>query len=553
MVNLTKNKLVTAAMAVVVSVAFGAGCGDSGSNSISVSLYGWLSSGGGGDFIDDIAQFQGAQQVRVAVTQPGSRSVIDETTVSINDRSANLPELEGGEGLRMDFELLDGATIIASGATPTFDGEEGGDHHGFRTMISYVDEFAPVGARFHDAEGSEYYSQSSFDGRQFSDGHQLGRVGHTVHPTDSGKVLIVGGAQLTADHDPATVPSLNATLDDIQIFDPGSGHFTELGGDSAAIDAGAVGQDRLQQSRAFHTVTPLGDDQFLVVGGFDVVGEATRPQGLVEVIDLNAEPGSRVQSLAGAELQTSRGLHTATLRESDGHVVIAGGLGASDDDVVNTVEVIDPQAASIETIQMSAGRVGHAAVLLEDDETVWLVGGQNNSGVLDSTETVTPGATSPSLDLNQPRYGAAAIHLGSDHSNRVLILGGFTSGGVTGSYEVGNPLQTQSLFGEGGWQIGEARGAAAAYILPQSRELLVIGGYDQDRNPLRSAERLSIDLNNISQALQPTETTPGTMYQERASFASSLVSNGRVILVGGSDGTGDHDNAEYYTPHDPVR
>ena len=539
----------------LVALVAGAGaCGDDVESTLSVTLYGWHGEGGG-QFIEELQQFPGAEEVRVALTRPGDRRIVDEVTVPIGNRSAQLPELDGGEGLRMDFELRGGTGVIAVGATPVFDAEEGGAHRGFRAMVSPSNGFAPVGALFYDAAGTVYEQTAFHD--QHLEVRPTGRVGHAAHPTETGGVLVVGGAQVAGDLAMAYLPTLDEVFGDIQIFDPGTGHFDELGADQLAEDAGVVGVDRLATPRAFHTVTPVGNDRFLVAGGFTVVSGATRPTSSIELIDLNAPAGSRVQALDGLQLEQRRGMHTATLRTSDGAVVIAGGLDDDDENVVGTVEVIDlnQSPATVTSFAMETERVGHSAVLLEDGQTIWVMGGRNSGGVLDSSEVVAAAGSSPGPVMQQPRYGAAAINLGSDHADRILVVGGFTSGGATARYEVGHPLRGQQRFiSASNYTIDAARGMPQLFILPQSRELVILGGYDPDGNIVSQAERVTVDLNRTGPLLEHVDATIGAMYQPRGGFAAALLDNGRILLAGGQGEGGQFlGSAEYFAPHDPVR
>lgn len=537
--------------AAVVATAIGAvGCG-SDSSEVSVELYGWLE----GEFLESLADYPEAEELEIQVTKPAEGTELMVETFSIDDGSADFPEVEGEEGLRMDFSVYDAdGQVLAGGSTPVFDTGEDAVFHAFWTQISQVDDFAPVGARFSSGgdNGDEWYAESRLDDVSLDDYSSIGRVGHTAHLTESGKVLVVGGGQLSSDYEPGHKPSLDKVFDDIQLFDPATGHFTELAGEFSVEDD-ALGQDRLEQARAFHTVTPLGGDRFLVAGGFALSGDATRPQDSMELIDLNADEGDRIQSV-DAELSTDRGMHTATRRTSDGHVVVAGGIGTSGDDIVDTVEIIDPDAEDVVSNEpMSTARVGHASVLLEDEETIWIIGGRDSEGASSSTEVVTEDGLESSVQLDRARYGVSAIHLGEGGNNQVLILGGFTgSAGATSSYEFGNPLQFDDVFATPDYNIDAARGQPELFELPQSDDIVVIGGYDQDRHPQTQAERFAIDVTSAV-PLNPTEPAVGSMYETRSGSASEAMDNGRILVVGGSDAAGsERDTAEYFNPHDPV-
>ncbi len=548
----TRKTFAVTAAALILSTSLVA-CGDDRAN-VSVDIFGWVDDGSeAGRFVEGLPDFPGAQEMRVRVTEPATGQVIEEQTVPIADRGASLAELQGGDGLRMDFEVHGVNGAVASGATPVFDFDgDSSTHRGFRVMISAVDAFAPVGSVLR-ISGQDTLVQSTFDGRQL-DSSALGRVGHTAYPTSSGEILVVGGARVSGAYETAKHPSITEVFSDIQLFDPASGYFTELAGKRDALDAGVAGQDRLEEGRAFHTVTPLGGDRFLVVGGYRQVGEAFRATRSVELIDLNASPGSRVRSVPTLELDTGRAMHTATRRE-DGTVVVAGGIGNSSSEVRNTVEILDPsQNTSQGGITMSDARVGHTAVLLHDGATVWLIGGHDGSSVLGSTDTVSGTTAQPGPALNRERYGASAVPLGPNNNNMVAIIGGFTSlsTGATGNFELGNPLGGSTLLTGSSWSIGQARGDAYAYRLPQSGDIMVVGGYDPSRNIVTQAERLTVNRDSIP----PLGSVPsqGEMYQARGGFAAAPVSNGRIILVGGDDGGApEYNNAEYFNPYDPVR
>lgn len=543
----------------------GVACGgDDGMSRVGVNLYGWIAEGGGeGEFVDGVPEYPGAFQVRVKVTRPESREILTERNFALGDRKARLPELPPGNGLRMDFEIRDSSGVAASGNTPVFNVGDEPVYRAFRTLVSPVNDFAPVGqmVRVQDST-EERLVQSRFDGRALE--ASPGRVGHGATVTESGEIMIVGGGDVSVFHQPASLPSLQSVLADIQLFDPATGYFTELAGDDRARASGAIGEDRLHTPRAFHTVTPLGNDQYLVVGGFEVVGNSLQASRSIEVIDLKASPGSRVRrlnDLSGnpVRLQEARGLHTATYRTNDGRVVIAGGLGSDSGAVRNSFEVINPnpQNATVDGgFQMQAARVGHNAVLMEDGRTVWLLGGKNGNGVLDTTEVLTlnEGITSSesAATMTRGRYGASVFHLGAGGNQLVALFGGFTglTGGATASIELGRP--DTSLQSENSWRIGQARGNAALIQLQQSRELLMVGGLDPDFEILPSVERIRFEglgaVNPFS-----VDEPQGSMYQRRSGFAAAPVSNGRILLVGGQGrNEGGRSDAEYFNPRDPV-
>lgn len=553
MVNSVRQKAIAVVAVAAVAVAFG--CGGDRDSRVSVDIFGWTDEGGG-QFTEGLPSFPGADEMVIQVTDPVNGRVVEEQTLDVNQRRARMPEVTGGGTRRLDFEVRGGGEPIATGATPSFTVYGDGRYHGLRAMISRVDQFAPVGSRQRSAESGEFrFAESTFDIRQYNHAENWsGRMGHTAHTLDSGRVMIAGGGRLSTGYEPGAPPPLNKTLGDIQVFDPASGYFTELGAYDDAIEAGVTGQDRLADDRVFHTVTPVGDDRFVVAGGFQNAGGEAQPVSSVELIDMNAQPGQRVRPLGqGVQLQQARGFHTATWRESDGTIVIAGGVGAADDDIIDTIEIIDPEAGTIDSgIAMQSPRSSHSAVLLEDGETVWLMGGKSGPNqVATSTEVVTSSGVEPGPTLQQGRYAASALLLGDEGNNLVAIFGGFTDGSVTSSYELGNPLRSDDFFSGAAGNVGVARGGADIVVLPQTGDLVIVGGYDAQMEPVAAAERLQLD----PEQLPPFHSDPGLgeMVHPRGDAATAMVGNGRLLITGGdAPGEVERNDAEYLNAYDPV-
>ncbi|MFG6429150.1 Kelch repeat-containing protein [Roseateles sp. LYH14W] len=121
----------------------------------------------------------------------------------------------------------------------------------------------------------------------------------------------------------------------------------------------------LQQARAAHTATLLGDGSVLVVGGFDA---AARPLALVERWLPQAQRWE-----AAAPLATGRHGHSAT-RLPDGRVLVAGGVDAEGQPLRST-ELFDPASGRWSAGPLlPSGLRQHAATLLKDG-AVLLAGG----------------------------------------------------------------------------------------------------------------------------------------------------------------------------------
>ncbi|MFB6372086.1 MAG: hypothetical protein ABEN55_02995, partial [Bradymonadaceae bacterium] len=204
------------------------------------------------------------------LTQPRRRQILSRSQHEIGSGKAQISGLQIGEGLRLDFDLVDQeGNRLASGATPIFDLKPGGSDKSFQTLLVPPKNFTPVGARYGDGSSEKgwSYEPTTFDGR-VSGGKYVGRVGHATVTTDKGNVLIIGGGQHSASRSPWAMPSLDSALGDVQLFEPSSAYVTDLSLDSTSVPPASEakrrpnGGGRLAVPRAYHTVTPIGDDKY---------------------------------------------------------------------------------------------------------------------------------------------------------------------------------------------------------------------------------------------------------------------------------------------------
>lgn len=547
----------------LAALALGACGSDPGlAPTVEVNVFGWSSGSG---FISSMPPVDDAQTVRVKVTRPEEGTVVATQTFAVGARTGNLPDVPFGTGLRMDFEVLDSqGGMVASGATPTFGFSADDQLRTFRVQVTEVNTFSPVGNVVVDREtGERKFAWTQLDYRGKEGVTWLGRIGHATATTSDGRVIVVGGGDPVPGAGPAALPEFRSVYTDIQIFDPETGYFTDL-----AYDA-PEGKDVLFEATVFHTVTPIGNDRFLVVGGFTPRADVLRPVNTIQVIDLNAPVGARVQRFvdgAGSSLvlKKARGWHTASFRKVDNHVIVAGGVGAGgEDDVLGTFEMIDLATSSVyqEPFDLQEPRAQHNAVLMGDGRTIWLIGGRDGAGAVASSEIVglaDGGMTETSTEatMRSARYEFAAVRLSEGGGDLVLVAGGFTDrdGAVSDSFEV-------SRLGRGGtfdtgteWKLSRGRGGAAAIALPQSGDIVILGGRNANGDTIATADTLTFD----DLAAQP----PFTASESRASVTPrfrpsvDLLSNGRILLVGGEGEVNGADvgldTADMYNPEDPV-
>lgn len=529
---------------------------------VEVNVFGWSSGSG---FVSTMPPVDDAQTVRINVTRPGEGRVLATQTFPFGARKGSLPAVPYGTGLRMDVEVLNSQGFaVASGATPVFAFSPDDQLRSFRVQVTEVDTFSPVGNVVVDRDtGERKFAWTQFDYRGKEGVTWLGRIGHATATASDGRVLIVGGGDPVPGAGPGALPEFRSVYTDIQVFDPETGYFTDL-----AYDA-PEGKDVLFEPSVFHTVTPIGNDRFFVAGGFTPRADVLRPVNTLQIIDLNAPPGARVQRFvdgggSSLVLKKARGWHTATFRSVDNHVIVAGGIGGGGEgDVLETFEMIDLAASSVyaEPFPLQEARAQHAAVLMGDSRTVWLLGGRDASGAVATTEVVKladNGTTETSAEgtMRTGRFGFGAVRLSQGAGDLVLVAGGFTDldGAVTDSYELSRLGRGGSFDTGSAWTLSRARGGVTALELPQSKDVLLVGGRAASGATIATAEVLSLDDLAAQPPFTVTETSGSVTPRFRPSV--DLLTNGRVLLVGG-EGEVDGaevglDTADMFNPADPV-
>jgi hypothetical protein len=327
---------------------------------------------------------------------------------------------------------------------------------------------------------------------------------HTATLLPDNKVLVAYGSNSSAYTDAAGYVGLSS----IEVYDAGTGTFTEIVGDSGL---GIYG----------HTATLLQNGNVLLAGGF-----------LNSVWDYGPSTSDNgaglYDSVTGVfsgtgNMTANRGDHTATLL-ANGKVLIAGG---ADQDPTGTglasAELYDPSTGTFtQTGSMAVGRFLHTATLLQNGK-VLIVGGA-------LTSSSEPVATAEVYDPDSGIFtitGAMATAR-EQHTatlladGRVLIVGGTTSPGTgdlqgTASVEVYDP-STGSFSVTG--SMAEARTLHTATLLT-SGQVLVAGGGDE---------------NSTAEVYDPATGTfsiTGGMEIGRSGHTATLLPNGSVLVAGG--------------------
>ncbi len=288
----------------------------------------------------------------------------------------------------------------------------------------------------------------------------------------------------------------------------------------------------LNTPRKYHTITPLPNGKILVAGGDHSDTALTSAQLY--------DQGTGAWVATGA-LKTGRESHTAT-RLASGAVLVAGGNDTSFAPL-KSAELYTAGAWVKTTGDLATARAYHTATLLPNDKVLVVGGGISNTmpfQSLASAELFDPaGSWTTTASLSDSRYDHTATLL---PNGKVLVAGG----GYFDSYGITHFRKSAELFtptpASGSWasatDLNTARMNHTATLL-RNGQVLVVGG-SNDTGYLVSTEIYDPDHN--------TWTPVGDLKTGRELHTATLLSNGKVLVAGGSGDSGFLPSAEIYDP-----
>lgn len=328
---------------------------------------------------------------------------------------------------------------------------------------------------------------------------------HTATLLPDNKVLVAYGSNSSSYTDATGYVGLSS----IEVYDPGTGTFTEIVGEDGT---GIFG----------HTATLLPNGKVLLAGGFvnsvwDYSGSTSdNGAGLYD-------PATGVLSGTG-NMTANRGGHTATLLTT-GKVLVAGG---ADQDPTGkglaSAELYDPSTGTFtQTGNMAVGRFLHTATPLQTGKVLIVGGGLTSTSDPVATAEIYDPATglfsmTGAMATAREQHTATLLTDG-----RVLIVGGESavagSSGLqaTATAEIYDP--TTGLFSPTE-AMSEARSLHTATLLPDGTVLIAGGGKDNSTAEVYNETTGSFSIT-------------GGMEVGRSGHTATLLPDGSVLVVGG--------------------
>lgn len=312
-----------------------------------------------------------------------------------------------------------------------------------------------------------------------------GRYVHSATLLADGRLLVAGGI---------AEPTFRASSS-AELYDPAANTWSMAGS--------------MATPRYNHAATLLPNGKMLVTGGYDSVTYFSSAELYDPATDRWAPAGN---------MSVARLYHTATLLRNGKVLVVGGTYGP---DLSASAELYDPTTNT----WSSAGSLGtarylHTATLLNNGK-VLVAAGATGTPALKSAELYDPATNTWSAtgSLATERSNPTANLL---PSGKVLLAGGSNALGVVGSAELYDPA-TETWSAAGNMIDPRIAHTAISGLLPTG-QVLVAGGHN-GTSYFASAEVYDPATNSWS--------TTGSLAITRAYHSATLLSNGRMLIVGG--------------------
>jgi hypothetical protein len=289
------------------------------------------------------------------------------------------------------------------------------------------------------------------------------------------------------------------------------------------------------------TSLPAGSNKFCLALTLVFVGLIAAPhaaRAAAQPSQMPGRAGDAVPASFGGNLVTPRSAHTATLL-ADGRVLLAGGAVDGSPYVTNAAELYNPATNNwTATGGLNQARYVHGAVLLPDGRALIMGGQAFGSNTLNSAELYDPvaGTWSYTANMSVARGFFDPVVL---PNGKVLVAGGRAPVFETDSAELYDPAT-------GTWaptgSLVQPRSNYRATLLSNGK-VLIAGGFSQTSN---------IAETELYDPATGTFSSTGSLSVPRFGHIQILLADGRVLTAGGHRYQGNQfrifDAAEIYDP-----
>lgn len=275
-------------------------------------------------------------------------------------------------------------------------------------------------------------------------------------------------------------------------------------------------------NRSGHTSTLLNDNRMLITGGSGTTGY----NNTAEIFN----PTTKSWSFTATPMSSGKHLHSATLLR-DGRVITVGGY--LNGNTITTVEAYNATSNTWNVLTpLPVAKRGHTATLLSDGRLLIAGGAGPNKDafIYDPDDNTWINAGQLSIIRNNSKSFLL-------NDGRVILIGGDTIARCTA--EIWSPSTNSWLIKQPIY----CREAHSAVQLVDGR-LFIIGGFGN----IQGGSATYLNSTEFYDPVADTWTIGPSMITPRASFAAASLNDGRVLVVAGSNLTGNLASSEIYTP-----
>ena len=502
-----------------------------------------------------------ATSMRVTITgdnDPWGKSV----EVPLEAGHADIPPFSYGSGRQVTVEVLADGTVVSRGRTVKRKVLAGDSTLALNVFVSPVNSFSRPYMPAESGSGELQPTQVAV----------FERFGASATLLKDGRVLIAGGASPSVAaggfNGPTDITGLKGAA---EVFDPETGTFSPVGD--------------LNTPRAFHQAVLLDSGKVVIMGGYEAGADGKlSPSPKVEVFDPGSGTFTPSSNLPG---NAGRALFTAAVADSRSDMIFITGGRTEPPQASGFWDLYIPGVGAVghgelrgqghrwnhtmtylRGFRSSAGNPGNPAFVL--------IGGENESGVVDSVEAyvgpVTDDSGHPVMNLDtgsvaQIPGGGRTLHSAVFVPDQriVYVIGGFLDMGLKRPTDrIDIFWEEKGMFDaslslvvcpEGGTCSGQARGAATA-VLMDGNAILIAGGIGESGQALASTE---IVMETVQQGpdgpyytpVVVTDRTP-SLPVPRFGHVALFDATRRVFMLGGlrdsSSPVPQPDSVVFYNP-----